>query len=112
MIEHLDRKKDYYRGQSQNRQTGNQQPQPRLSTLSASWPARAHRKQIFAMPRVLQNIRRIERASPCGRARDPFLALTFLLGLSQLWSFLDLALQFFHLPAQFFLSLHKLLLFR
>ena len=59
MVEHLDREKDYYRDESQNRQTGNQQTQSRLSTLSAPGPARAFRKQIFAVPRILQDIRRI-----------------------------------------------------
>jgi hypothetical protein len=112
MVEHLDRKKDYYRDESQNRQTGNQQAQSRLSALSASRLARAFRKQIFAVPRILQDIRRIERAPPRGCARDPFLALTFLLGLSQLWSLFNLALQFFHLPAQFFLPLREFVLFR
>jgi hypothetical protein len=112
MVEHLDREKDYYRDESQNRQTGNQQTQSSLSTLSAPGPARAFRKQIFAVPRILQDIWRIERAPPSGCARNPLLALTFLLGLSQLWSLLNLALQFFHLPAQFFLPLRELVLFR
>lgn len=112
MVEHLDRQKDYYRNESQNRQTGNQQPQSRLPALSASRPPWAFGEQIFAVPRILQNVRRIERASPGGCASDPFLALTFLLGLSQFWSFFDLALQFLHLPPQFFLLLRKLVLFR
>ena len=85
---------------------------PSLTPLCAPWPARTLRKQILAMPRILKNIRGIEWAPARGCALDSLLALAFLLGLSQLWRFLDLALQFFHLATQLFFLFRELVLFR
>src|ERR1700730_7135830 len=73
VVEHLNGKEDNDRDKSQNRQTGNQEAQPSLTSLCASWPARSFCKQVFAMPRILQNIRGIERASSGGCALDPLL---------------------------------------
>jgi hypothetical protein len=112
VIEHLNCKEDYDCDESQDRQTGNQQAQASLTPLRPSWAAWALREQVFSVPRILQDIRGIERASSRGCTVDPFLALTFLLGLSQLRGFLDLALQFFHLATQLFFLFRKLVLFR
>lgn len=112
VVEHLNGKEDNDRDKSQNRQTGNQEAQPSLTSLCASWPARSFCKQVFAMPRILQDIRGIERASSGGCALDPLLALALLLRLSQLRGFLDLTLQFFHLATQLFFLFRELILFR
>jgi hypothetical protein len=112
VIEHLNRKEDNDCDKSQDGQTGNQQAQASLTPLRPSWAAWALRKQILTVPRILEDVRRIEWASPRGCTVDPFLPLTFLLGLSQLWGFLDLALQFFHLATQLFFLFRKLVLFR
>jgi hypothetical protein len=80
-----------------------------VSTPGTAWTVG---EQIFAVPRILQNIGRIERTPPRACTRDPFLTLAFLFRLRQPRCFFDLALQLFHLPAQLFLLFGELVFFR
>jgi hypothetical protein len=112
MIEHLYCQQDHGSNKNQNGKARNDQSSPSLTPVSPPWPARTFGKEIFAMTRVLEDVRRIKRTSSRRRSRDPFLALTLLFGLCEPGSFFDFALQFFHLPAQLLLLLGELVFLR
>ena len=103
MIEHLYGQQDHGRHKNQNCKTGDDQSSPSLTPVSPPWPARTFGKEIFAMTRVLKNVRRIKWTPPGRGSRDSLLSLTLLFGLCEPGRFLNFALQFFHLAAQFLL---------
>jgi hypothetical protein len=80
MIEHLYCQQDHGSNKNQNGKARNDQSSPSLTPVSPPWPARTFGKEIFAMTRVLEDVRRIKRTSSRRRSRDPFLALTLLFG--------------------------------
>jgi hypothetical protein len=99
MVEHLYCQQDHCSNKNQNRKTRNDQSSPSLTPVSPPWPARTFGKEVFAMTRVLENVRRIKWAPSRCCSRDPFLALPLLLGLCKPGGLFDFALQLFHLPA-------------